>query len=152
MTSPITFDSKTPRHGFPNLFAGQAQKEFTVNEAFALLDALLHAVIEGQADAPPASAVDGQCWIVGEQPTGEWSGQTGQIACRQAGNWLFVQPADGFSAFDRSAGALVRYQDGWKVTPTAGVPEGGTTIDTEARQAIEQIVSALSAAGIIAQA
>lgn len=152
MTTPIIFTSRTPRHGFPNLFAAQAQKEFTVNETFAILDALLHAVIEGQADAPPASAVDGQCWIVGEQPTGEWSGQAGQIACRQAGNWLYVQPTDGFSAFDRSAGAIMRYQDGWKGAPTVGAPEGGTTVDAEARKAIEQIVSALSAAGILTTA
>lgn len=130
--------------------AAQAQKEFTVNEAFALIDALLHAVVEGRTDAPPPAAVDGQCWIVGEQPSAEWPGQTGQLACRQAGNWLFVQPVDGICVFDRSAGALVRFHGGWNSTTAVGLPDGGATVDAEARESIGQIVSALATAGIIA--
>lgn len=152
MTDPITFESRTPRLGLPNLFVAQAQKEFTINESLALLDALLHPVVEGQADEPPAAAQDGECWIVGDQPTGEWSGQAGQIACRQAGNWLFVQPVDGFCALDRSTGGHVRFSGTWTGAVALAAPDGGTTVDAEARDAIEQIIAALASSGIILRA
>ncbi|WP_338242298.1 DUF2793 domain-containing protein [Aurantiacibacter hainanensis] len=130
----------------------QAQKELTINESLALLDALLHPVVEGHADEPPAAAPEGQCWIVGAQPNGEWSGQAGQIACRQAGNWLFVQPVDGFCAFDRSTGGHVRFFGGWTGAVPLAAPDGGTTVDAEARDAIEQIIAALTASGMVLRA
>ena len=86
MSDPFSFTATTPRMGLPNLYAAQSQKEFTVNEAFALIDALLHPVVKGMADNPPASPTEGECWIVGSQPTDAWFGNAGRIACRQSGN------------------------------------------------------------------
>lgn len=109
MPDPFTFTSTTPRLGLPNLFTAQAQKEFTVNEAFALIDSLLHAVVEGVANDPPVAPLEGECWIVDNLPTGDWVAQAGQIACHQGGNWLFVTPAIGMVIFDKSTAQSARY-------------------------------------------
>lgn len=150
MSDPYNFTSNTPRLGLPNLFTAQAQKEMTVNEAFALIDAMLHAVVEGVANDPPAAPANGECWIVGSQPTGDWTNAAGEIACRQAGNWLFVTPANGMVVFDRSATQTSRYDNGWISAGAVNAPVGGGTIDAEARSAIIEITDALVAAGILA--
>ena len=147
MPDPITFDSISPRYALPLLFAGQAQKEAFVNEAHARTDALIHCAIEGTAAAPPGSPVEGTNWLVGASPTGAWAGQAGKIACRQAGNWLFVMPKDGMRMLDKSDGQERRYSAGWLAPSVPAAPSGGSTIDAEARTAIAALVTALRTAG-----
>lgn len=149
MTDPHTFTNTTPRLKLPNLFVAQAQKELTVNEAFAMLDALLHLAVEGEANDPPAAAADGECWLVGAAPTGNWVAQAGQIACRQAGSWLFVAPVDGMTLFDKAAGRSARFDGGWQRAAAISLPTGGTTEDAEARAAIAELVAALQLSGIV---
>jgi hypothetical protein len=149
MTDPIVYDSATPRFALPLLFAGQAQKEATVNEAHALADALLHCAIEGEASAPPSTPVDGQAWLVGPSSTGEWLGHSGELAFRQSGNWLFAEPRDGLRVFDRASGQDRRFASAWRASVAPVEPSGGTTVDAEARAAIHEIVVALRTAGII---
>ena len=129
MPDPITFDTISPRYALPLLFTGQAQKEAFVNEAHALTDALIHCAIEGTAAAPPGSPVEGTNWLVGISPTAAWAGQTGKIACRQAGNWLFVAPKDGMRLLDKSNGQERRYSAGWLAPSVPTAPSGGTTVD-----------------------
>lgn len=148
MPDPIVFDSTSPRFALPLLFAGQAQKEAFVNEAHALTDALLHCAIEGEAAAPPTTPVDGANWLVAASPAGAWAGQTGKIACRQAGNWLFVTPRDGMILLNRTNGQQRRYYAGWLSPTVPSAPSGGSTVDAEARTAISALVAALRTAGI----
>ncbi len=148
MTDPI-FETSSPRFGLPLLFAGQAQKEGHVNEALARLDTLLHLVLEAQLAAPPTSPQNGQCWLVGSNATGAWSGKSGQIACLCSGNWLFAQPRDGMIALNREAGQLVRFAGGWHQASRPTTPSGGTTVDSQARSAIAEVVAALTTAGIL---
>lgn len=131
------------------MLTGQAQKESFVNEAFALADILLHPAIEGRADAPPSNPAAGEGWLVGNSPSGDWSGQAGNLAAFQAGTWLFVEPRDGMSLLDLSAHQVIRYADGWKVPNAVSGVTGGTVVDNEARSAITQIISALKTAGVI---
>ena len=129
---------------------GQAQKEVFVNEAHALVDALLHCAVEAEDSTPPASPADGENWLVGAAPTGAWAGHSGELACRQAGNWIFVAPRDGMRVFDRVRQQFLLYSSGWQVPSTPAQPTGGTVIDVEARAAIAGLETALRDAGIIA--
>jgi Protein of unknown function (DUF2793) len=149
MTDPISYTSTSPRFALPFLFTAQAQKEFFVNEAFARLDALLHPVVEGEANTPPTSPVDGQSWVVGTAPTGAWIGHAGEIASRQSGQWLFAEPAAGMQVFDKAAGRFAVYGTAWARASAVAVPTGGTAIDAEARTAISGLIAALVTAGIL---
>ena len=148
MPDPL-FDSRTTRFELPLLFAGQAQKELFVNELAARLDALLHGAIEAELAAPPASPSDGQAWLIASGASGEWAGKTGQIAARQAGNWLYFVPRDGLRLLNRTSGQDLRYKGVWLTASRPAAPSGGTTVDSEARAAINAVISSLTTAGII---
>lgn len=150
MSDPVVFTSTSPRFGFPLLFVGQAQKEVFVNEALSLADALLHAAVAGQADDPPLAPEDGECWLIGDAPTGAWADHAGRLACFQAGNWLFATPRDGMRLLDRATGQDIRYLAGWQRPATPAQPVGGATVDVEARAAIAELVTALVAGGFLA--
>jgi len=149
MSDPVTFASATPRHALPLLFSGQAQKEFFVNQAHALADLLLHPAILGSADAPPVTPLEGDCWLVGPAPTGEWAGQAGHLACRQASSWLFAAPRNGMSLLDQSRGQVIRFAGSWKVASPVAAPGGGSVVDSVARTAIGGLIAALVSAGIL---
>lgn len=148
---PVTFDSTSPRFALPLLHVGQAQKELFVNEALAIADALLHCTIEGEAGEPPASPEDGENWLVAADATGDWAGQDHALACRQAGNWIFVPPRGGMRVFDLALGQDRFFADTWQNATTPMEPLGGTTVDSEARAAIVELIAALRAAGILPQ-
>lgn len=151
MSDPITFASTSPRFAIPFLFSGQAQKEYFVNEAHALVDALLHPAIEGERDSPPSTPADGECWLIGDTPTGIWEDHAGALASYQTGGWIFAAPRDGLRVLDRSTGQEIRFCDGWQRPAAPAEPTGGATTDAEARAAIGELVEALIAAGILAQ-
>lgn len=150
MSDPIHFTSASPRFALPLLFAGQAQKEFFVNEALCRTDALLHPAVEGEADEPPATPEDGESWLIGADPVGAWSGRAGHFASFQAGSWVFAAPRDGMRVLDRSTGQHILYRGGWLRPAAPAAPEGGATIDGEARAAISALLAALVAGGILA--
>lgn len=152
MSDPISFDSSTPRYSLPNLFSGQAQKEIFVNEAFARLDSLIHAAIEGELSAPPASPNPGQCWLVGANPDGDWTGREGDLASWQGTAWLFVTPRFGLRMLDLSTGGSLFFDGDWQRPAAPAAPSGGTIVDAEARQAIVNLIETLQSAGIISPA
>ncbi len=149
MTDSALFDSASPRFGLPLLFQGQAQKEIFVNEAHCLTDALLHCTIADEASAPPASPQDGENWLVGSAASGEWEGQEGQLACRQAGQWIFVTPCTGLRVFDLAAGQERFFDGSWKKAMGVQEPIGGNVVDSEARAAVTQLLAALQVLGIL---
>jgi hypothetical protein len=161
----------TTRLALPFIIAGQAQKEVTHNEALLRLDGLVQASVEAvNLDTPPASPSPGQCWIVGDAPSGAWAGQAGAIASFGDGGWRFTSPLPGMSVWSKADGVFaLRLAASWVLgrTPQLAVhidgnqvvgprhpailsPTGGTTIDPEARVALDQILVMLRGHGLIA--
>jgi len=150
MSEPLTLASTTARHALPMIFPGQVQKEYAINEAHALIDALMHPAVGGTIGEPPEEGQDGDCWIVAPDAAGAWAGKAAMIATRQASAWLFARPCDGMRVFDRSSGRELLYRENsWQEPATVNRPEGGATVDSEARAAVAALIAALQARGLL---
>ncbi len=148
MIAPPEYSAKTTHFQLPLLYPGQAQKEFFVNEAFALIDAVLNRSVKGIAVAPPASPPAGEAWLAGAGAQGEWAGFDDHICIFFGEAWHFVAPRPGLSAFNESTGARIFFSDAWLEASEPSAPTGGATVDTEARAAIAALVEALQKAQI----
>lgn len=158
------------RFALPLILPGQAQKEAFHNEALTRLDAALHACIEeGPLAAPPGDPEAGQSWLVGEEATGAWAGREGALASWTAGGWRFVSPVPGMLVWNIDQGCWLHWSgSAWSdgSLPVAALviggeqvvgprlpdvpsPSGGTTIDAEARAAVDAIIATLKTHGLI---
>ena len=85
----------TAHLGITLLEAAQAQKEMTVNEALARIDAVLNGgAIDKDLASPPGSPAAGDVYIVAASPTGDWAGKAGQVAYFDQ-IWRFIVPREG---------------------------------------------------------
>lgn len=144
----------TPNFDLPLLHAAQVQKEITHNEALTLIDALLAGAVVAVSNSPPTPLPQpGRAWIVGDTPTGAWTGQASRIAIFSVGGWRFAPPVSGLHLRDDAAGVLRRYDgNAWLAYPAIAEPAGGAVVDAEARAALGAVVSALRLAGFAALA
>ena len=148
----------TSLYRLPLLVSGQGQKDITHNEALLLIDLLLHACAESMdVTVPPSSPGIGQCWLVPEDAAGDWTGRENNLVAWTGGGWRYVSPREGMRVFVRDGTGNVQYHSGgWEKPPldTAPVapvaaPEGGTTVDVEARQAIATMIARLQDLGLV---
>jgi hypothetical protein len=158
------------RFALPFILPGQAQKEAYHNEALILLDAALHAAVEdGPASDPPGDPEIGQSWIVADDATGAWAGSDGSLATWTGGGWRLVAPVAGMMVWHKALGCWVYWTGtGWSdgSLPAAAIviggdqivgprlpdvpnPSGGTTIDAEARAAVDAVIATLRSHGLI---
>lgn len=87
----------TAHMGLTLLESAQAQKEITINEALARLDAILNAgVIDRHLATPPASPDEGDVYIVASGAKGAWSGKEAQVAYFDQ-VWRFIVPNAGLT-------------------------------------------------------
>ena len=161
---------QTARFKIPLLSPGQAQKEFTHNEALERIGALLCPVVEDIPQAePPADPATGACYLIADGGSGAWAGQDGAIACFTAGGWRFIEPAEGVIVTGLSSGEQIQRRSGsWEAgisrcrevriagqtvlrgrQPDVPDPAGGTVIDSECRDALTALLGALRIHGII---
>ncbi|WP_019517622.1 DUF2793 domain-containing protein [Sphingomonas sp. Mn802worker] len=162
-------EDATPRLGLPVLHFGQAAKEQTHNEALALLDIVVAGVVEDVGvNVPPADPAVGQCWIVGDEPVAEWAGNARAIAGWTDGGWRFVPATPGLSVWCTQRARRVAFAGEWEDgvvrarrvivdgipvigarQPAIVAPVAGATIDVEARVAVDAILNAMRAHGLI---
>ena len=162
-------DLPTPRLALPMLQPGQAQKEMSHNEALTRLDlAAQAAVVASGTNIPPDAPEFGDAWILGTAPTGEWAGNPRAIAGWTAGGWRFVAAREGMRAWVIESDGFALFRSGeWHLGEAYGrlivdgeqvvgeraeaieEPDGGTTVDTEARTAIAAILAAMRGHGLL---
>lgn len=159
----------TPALGLPLLHAAQAQKEVTHNEALAILDIIAASVVEGSPlNTPPVDPDPGRAWIIGNTPTGAWSGQAHKLVLMTEGGWRFIDPPVGFTLYRANGLAVRRTETAWiegeLVTDTIVIagdvvlaarqpdissPSGGAVIDSQARDTLDSILDAMRSHGLI---
>jgi hypothetical protein len=148
-----------------------SKKPYVYFYATLLIDALVQATCLGAPrNEPPQGPEEGDSFVCGTAPTGGWSGHANALATWTAGGWRFNEAFEGMQVFQREGGFLLRFEaGGWtsglvrasevriggeKVLGERGsaiaVPSGGSTIDVEARAAIDRILAALRGHGMIA--
>jgi len=98
-----------------------------------------------------AVMVEGEAWLVVAPASGDWIGQEDTLATYTGSQWLFIPPQAGIRVFHRSSRQFYLYDNAWTSASEPAVPSGGTAIDSEARDTIAEIVTALRTAGILAQ-
>ena len=155
------------RFHLPHILPGQAQKELFHNEAITLIDALLHPSVVTILAVAPVEPEPGQCWIVGADAQGAWSGHVGELACWTEGGWRFAAPTPGLRVWNGAEAQDVQW-DGtsWQAVvrtgaieiegvqvlgprrPAIPTPSGGTLIDVEARAAISAIIATFMSHGL----
>jgi len=147
-------DNRTARFALPLLATGQAHKELFHNEAITLVDFLLDPVVEGISTDPSAlSAEDGQCWLVDNGATGDWEGHEGEVAAWTANGWNFIVPVEFMRITISGTGVRAIFRDDvWQIADFVAGATGGTTIDSEARAAIDSILTALQTHAILPEA
>lgn len=97
----------TQNLGLPYLMPNQAQKHVTVNEALQRLDATVQITLSAEdISSPPDDANDGTRLLVGDTPSGLFTGHAGEIAALDNGAWLFIKPMLGWLAWFQSSAEL----------------------------------------------
>ena len=119
----------TPNLTLPYIFASQAQKHVTHNEAIRALDCLVQLSVESRAlTNPPASPVEGSRYVVAAGASDAWAGKSDKIAAFQDGAWAFYAPKDGWIAWVAGENILIVYDSGtWSPVSTGGGGGGGVT-------------------------
>lgn len=100
----------TARLDLPLIKPSQAQKHVTHNEALQVLDGLVQAALEEVgAETPPFEPDPGTLFALGASPTGDWLDQGGKLAFRSGEGWIFIDPQQGWHAFDKATSQFKIY-------------------------------------------
>tara|TARA_R110001599_G_scaffold26856_6_gene94737 strand:- start:845 stop:1294 length:450 start_codon:yes stop_codon:yes gene_type:complete len=144
---------ETARFELPLLAAGQAHKELFHNEALARIDFLIHPIVQAiETDPASIAPLPGQAWLVGPGAIGDWLDHDDQIAGWSGNGWQFFSPHPLMRIYVESTDNFAVYKETWQPTLEVEAPVSGSVIDVEARSAIDSILTALEAQGILKSA
>lgn len=137
----------TARLDLPLIQPSQAQKHVTHNEALQVLDGLVQAALEETgANTPPFEPVIGTLYAIGPSPTDDWAGEANKLALRITEAWLFIDPQEGWRAWDKATGQFRVFDGtGWaEIRPDLNNLDGigiGTAFDATNRLTVASAAS-----------
>lgn len=149
MNAIVTSPSVTRNLSLDLLFAGQAQKEFFLNEALVVLDALIMGAVSASRNTPPLEPTSGDCYRITATASGDWAGHEDAIAIFVGCAWRFVQARDGQRIVDEETGSWLIFDTGWSIINAPPPPSGGSIVDNEARAALSELIVNLRSAGVL---
>lgn len=115
--------------GLTLLESAQAQKEVTINEALARIDAVLNVgVIDRHLATPPGSPNEGDVYIVASGAMGAWSGKDAQVAYFDQ-VWRFIEPNEGLTLWVADEDAHFVFNGSAWVMSGGGGGGGGGDMD-----------------------
>ncbi len=121
--------SRTARLSLPLVMPAQAQKHVTVNQALAMLDAVVQlSVVSSNLTVPPSAAAEGDSFIVPGGASGAWLGKTGAVAVWSNGGWMFLSPRAGWRAWDAARSAWQIHDGTSWVAEALAVSPGGACL------------------------
>lgn len=99
----------TPNLALDYIVAAQAQKEVTHNGALNDVDFTAQiTALDHTLNTPPSSPAEGDTYIVGASPTGDWSGHAGHVAGYYSG-WRIKTPQAGWTGWTRNGNRFLYY-------------------------------------------
>lgn len=126
----------TARLGLPYLIASQAQKHVTHNDALRDLDALVQlAAKDIGVNAMPSAPEEGDRYIIGREPVGDWAFYADHLASYQDGYWAYFTPREGWQCWLESTASIYIFTEGaWLALASGGAMTGAEMfgINTEA--------------------
>ena len=90
--------SNTVDFGIPYLPGLAQQPAVLEREGLTMIQALLNGVIDRDVNIPPSNPDEGDAYIIGAAPTGQWAGHANQITVWSdfgaGGAWRFIPGRD----------------------------------------------------------
>jgi hypothetical protein len=111
------------------LAANQSQPHITHNSALHRIDNIVQLTVITQTNTPPASPepADGDRYLCGTAPTGDWDGHANDVAAFIGGGWEFFQPQEGWLAYVQDAPGFYIYGTASPIGWDAYTAAGGST-------------------------
>lgn len=103
----------TIRTALSLLTEGQASAEITQNTLNNVFDTLLGAanIQQNGLNTPPGSPSDGDAYIIGGSPTGDWASNANDFTVYFNG-WIYISPFTGMQCWDNNDNELIQYDAG----------------------------------------
>lgn len=105
--------SNSPRLGIPYLVPSQSQKEVTHNEMINMLELLLQGAVIAIQDTPPATPIEGELYIIGNSPNGDWVGLSKYLACYIGDAWKTLAPKEGWRVWNKDLSRPIVYKNSY---------------------------------------